>query len=451
MEDELETFETFAHPESIAPRKEYEGSNAVRFAFMASLGLRSEDREREQGVAESYLENFGLNPEILNRYPEELLEQRMYNEAQFFINNFIWVSSSEEIRFAAFRMLGEDAQIDARLTFLVSGLASSLERESATAASAILSLIPEPTRWESGLMLRNSPYQRLFNLGLVPHFRSISSYDVSPPDADGYLEIPFEWDGRSWERYCLFWLNSIVRRISDPTELLATIRQVAELRVGLGQRSEDLVTRELSFASYLARANSETKLLPVVPLIAEGPATGHVSTMVHGTWGWKGEWWYPNGDFHHYVALNYRSDLYGEGQEFAWSGAYSEKQRNMGGERFKRWVLKAGNFGLRTVFAHSYGAEIVARAVNAGCRIDEAVFLSAPIHHHHRQMLQSVRRVIDVRLKFDIVLLAAGAGQCLPHATNVSEFKIDQNFWSHGATHNPKVWDHYGIASAVGL
>lgn len=81
-------------------------------------------------------------------------------------------------------------------------------------------------------------------------------------------------------------------------------------------------------------------------------------------------------------------------------GGLQHEPAAIGGNRFARWVHAVGGAnGLGTVFGHSYGGEIIARAVNAGSKIDEVVFLSAPVHTHHRRMLSAVRRVVDVRLR----------------------------------------------------
>jgi len=174
--------------------------------------------------------------------------------------------------------------------------------------------------------------------------------------------------------------------------------------------------------------------------------------MVHGTWGWKGNWWYSGGDFHGYVRDGYRNHLYEGGMEFSWSGAYSKGQRALGGERFKRWVDSAGGAdGVGSVFAHSYGGEIVARAVNAGALIDEVVLLSAPIHSHHVAMCDRVRRVVDVRLRNDIVLVLARARQSLPARPNVVSHIIERSLWSHSASHEPDVWCREEIAASVAL
>lgn len=110
-------------------------------------------------------------------------------------------------------------------------------------------------------------------------------------------------------------------------------------------------------------------------------------------------------------------------------GHIAKKARTIGGVRFKHWVHSENR--LQTVFAHSYGGEIVARAVNSGASIEEVVLLSAPMNHHHEAMVNLVDRVIDVRLKYDIVLLAARSKQKLSPANNVTTFIIPKSI---GAT-----------------
>ena len=105
------------------------------------------------------------------------------------------------------------------------------------------------------------------------------------------------------------------------------------------------------------------------------------------------------------------------------------------------------------MFAHSYGSEIVARAVNLGMKVDEIIFLSAPIHQPHIDMCPKVTRVIDIRLRNDLVLLLARARQKFPNPSpaNVISYKINRPFWSHSASHDPDVWQTENIASHVNL
>lgn len=86
-----------------------------------------------------------------------------------------------------------------------------------------------------------------------------------------------------------------------------------------------------------------------------------------------------------------------------------------------------------------------------GALIDEGVLLSAPIHIHHVAMCDRVRRVVDVRLRKDIVLVLVRARQTLPSRANVVSHIIERSLWSHSASHEREVWRGEGIAANLAL
>lgn len=450
---ELEEFTVLTDSSSIELAPAHEGTNAARFAIMATLGAgahRGFDGELA-GVSPSNLERFGIDPEVAYRGEGRGGYEASFAEAVYLLEAYASSWNPEEVRYRAFRALNEDQQAAARLPLLAAGLSSPLERESAIAASALMnSVSPFPEDTDVSDEWRGWPFRFMD--------RRIDTYRLGGPallrsvvDEDGTPGTPLPWVGDEWRNYCTYWLRDVFSE-GNPTSVLAALHFLAAVRVDLALRSADPIVRELGRAASFSGTEDGEDDHRDGPAGPPDGARERVSTMVHGTWGWKGSWWYPGGDFHGYVQQGHRPGLYDEGQEFSWSGAYSQTQRRLGGQRFRRWASSAGGpSGLETVFGHSYGGEIVAHAVNAGTMIDEVVLLSAPIHAAHRQMVGQVRRVLDVRLDFDIVLTAACAAQRLPPAPNVVEHRILSSFWSHSATHNPTVWTSEGIAVAIGL
>lgn len=220
--------------------------------------------------------------------------------------------------------------------------------------------------------------------------------------------------------------------------------------------SSDSIVREMPHAVFMRSYEQSDHMTgpPGGPPHNESKkySTQRYSTMIHGTWGWRGDWWHPDGDFHSYIRGNFRSDLYCSGMEFSWSGALRRADRKKAGQRLKRWAQGAsGQPRLHTVFGHSYGGEVVAHAVNAGMDAKEVVLLSAPIHSYHVTMAQRVKKVIDVRLRYDLVLTLAGARQKFPASSTVVQYTLNKNFLSHSATHDPQVWKNEAIAKHVGL
>lgn len=453
MDETLQTYEVYTAADTVVTEAEYEGTNASRFALLATLGP-SAQRDRVGPALEvstsDPLVRFGFNPEIRSRVNEGAPGEREYIDALNFLRSYRTGWESSEVRVRAWRSLNEQGDLSARLALLSAGLASPLERESATAASAVLTSVSAVENRDRRTLWRQWPF-RFVDRQIDTFWLAGAAGEFDLPTEDGELGTPWPWAGDDWERYASSRLRNAIQE-DDPSAFLAALHFLARFRANIGQRSSDPIVRELARAAFLNQVDDT-----FVPAsgVAEGSSTGgseRVSTMIHGTWGWKGDWWYPDGDLHRYIKRDCRAELYDGGQEFSWSGAYSEKHRATGGLRFGRWAAAAGSpDGLGTVFAHSYGGEIVARAVNSGSRVDEVVLMSAPVHAHHVHMLSHVRRVVDVRLAFDIVLTAARAHQTLPSAPNVVRHVVDRPLWSHSATHDSELWEDEGIAANVGL
>ena len=145
---------------------------------------------------------------------------------------------------------------------------------------------------------------------------------------------------------------------------------------------------------------------------------------------------------------------------FDWSGSLKEGHRVHAADKFRKWAAHEARAGLHTVFAHSYGAEVVARAMTGGTRVDELVMLSAPVTRPIIDAAFAAVGVIDVRLRLDPVLVAASAysgafrrrvRQRMPTMPNVHTYVLP--FWtvSHGATHDATVWQANGIVAHTGL
>ncbi|RBP62927.1 hypothetical protein DFO66_11231 [Brevibacterium sanguinis] len=412
----METFSIRSERGSIESALENEGTNAARFAVMAALGPgpNSHGAPAAAVIPPETLPRFGLPPELLEQRQSLNAQDQRAGETQYLLDAY--EGSCSQLRDRAFADLHDTRTPRARLAFLVAGLASDLERESVAAAAAILTSVP-----------------------LV--------------GAAHYLP---DWSGEDWQSHCTAALDRTLHRSgaqpSDHQQVVEDIRGLARQRVSQGQASADPIVREFAMAPFLYQPTVPTTSgdeagTRRVSAVTRGPGSGAMSTMVHGTWGWKDAWWYPGGDFHTYVKEEVRPDLYDGGQEFSWSGALSAEQRVIGGQRFLRWTESAsGGNGLHTLFAFSYGSELVARAVNAGAAIDEVVFLSAPVHPPLTQMLGKVDRVVDIRLKFDLVLALARAAQRLPSAPNVTVKHIDEPYWSHNVTHDPALWRELGLA-----
>jgi hypothetical protein len=206
--------------------------------------------------------------------------------------------------------------------------------------------------------------------------------------------------------------------------------------------SPDPIARSLANAALLRTVRDETP-----PSTAGAPVSAPttVSIMVHGTRGFRGDWWRPPGEFHGYIRQGLRPDLYSDGKRFTWTGNLSAKDRKMAGAYLVEWEPK----GLHAVFAHSYGGEVAARAIVAALPVQELVLLSSVVNGHVVAALSRCPLVIDVRLRFDPVLAIAGSAQRLPERDNVAVVLFRRWNLDHSATHSTKAWLSEGVLGRV--
>ena len=174
-----------------------------------------------------------------------------------------------------------------------------------------------------------------------------------------------------------------------------------------------------------------------------------LSVAIHGTWAWRGDWWYPGGDFHSYVQQDVRPNIYAGGAPFSWSGGYFKKSRSKAAQRLARWAQDVAGNRMDSAFAHSYGGAIALMSTASGAKYDRLVLLSVPVHNDYDIEWRHIGQPQSVRLSFDIVLAAAGARQRF--GANDDELVLPLYPWSHGATHDPQLWADRSIASTLGL
>lgn len=255
-----------------------------------------------------------------------------------------------------------------------------------------------------------------------------------------YFQKPTPLTAASLMEACLRHPHEIVRvasaaayhdRSSEPDRLTAILEQ--------GTHSIDLLVRQLS-ATALAHVIPDHARLRefTTPGKAARAAGGRAQTamLVHGTWALGATWWQPGGDFHSYMLQELRPDLYNNTDRFAWSGGYSPGARELGADELLKWVNIHKEQGL-DLFAHSHGGNVAMLASNKGLQIGELVLLSCPVHNYLPDFSR-VRKVVSIRVKLDLVILADRGGQ------RFKQPKIEENvlpiWFDHTATHNPDVW-----------
>ena len=351
-------------------------------------------------------------------------------------------------RILRWQMVGETAHPKEMVTFLVEVLGSRLERESVAAAAALwrhTSAIDSPPLW----WLARRSFPPGFPESIGERWWREAMWRLPDPldfaDSVGDQDV-LAWDGDEWKSI----YQAVLRPVYDAVDASVAVRGLAAVNVARALRSPDPVARSLALSVFSATEYPSD----AVPTVASAPVLGgaHVSAMIHGTWGWKGDWWRPQGAFHSFVLNSMRSNLFDRlGTKFSWSGAYRESHRAQAATDFCDWSREVAPAGLETVFAHSYGGDVASRAALEGASIGELVLLSTPVTDSVDRATNAGIRVIDVRLRFDSVLALARRGQRLRPGPNVTEVLLERWRLDHAATHNPSVWLEEGVAQRAGI
>lgn len=438
-------FEPSSDTESVRASAADEGSNVCRAAALSSL---LQEATTAMGQLTSEQRALGFSPLMIEaggRLWRERDPLRQLDDVPLLPEDDL-----NDARVHRWTELNETANPRSAVGFLIAMLGSDLERESAAAAAALwrgLGLAnrqvppPGPSRWRL--------YERLF-FDLDLDRRNLPESLPFPWWGDGGSGV-FRGEQEQWdpERWREIYTRLIFGSGSDSDTYFQTfvITALTRTRLDSALRSPDVITRSLALA---AAQFPDARERPILQPPAEPPPTAPgaltLSTIIHGTWGWKGGWWRPGGTFHRFILDTHRPNLYSRGAKFSWSGAYSRSQRNLAVRDFTEWAAEVAPQGIQTLFGHSYGGEIAARATCSGNRIHELVLLSTPVTKHVEQALHGDMRIVDIRLRFDPVLAVAGTGQRLAKRPNVTEVLLSRWRLDHGATHEEQVWRSEDVA-----
>jgi hypothetical protein len=175
----------------------------------------------------------------------------------------------------------------------------------------------------------------------------------------------------------------------------------------------------------------------------------HTAFLTHGTFAALTKWWQPGGDFYTYLASLVPS-LHLHDPSFKWSGLYSDGARRLAAQQMVAWVADQ-NLHQPDVFAHSHGGTVANLATGLGLQIDRLVLLSWPVHPEWFPDFTKVQRIIDVRVRLDLVIIADGGGQTFtPPPAGAGKVTSHINGWfQHSDTHDPGYWNRYGLAAAL--
>ncbi len=295
----------------------------------------------------------------------------LYSESQFDLYDWSAGSRSQatasEYRMDQWASLNESADPGSAGRFLTTVLGSPLERESAAAAAVLVRFLPDEPQYLGDIWPDPRAYWDIWP-GMS---QLLEEYPwlLAPPFFTGALEPDAvddspsaEWNGERWSAA----YEEIPARLRGRRGRTYFLWLLVVARLRLALRSPDPVTRSFAFAAHLGQTPDDIELTPEVASTSTPPGSLVVSTMVHGTFGWKGDWWRPIGGFHKHILNCHRANLYNRGARFSWSGAYSANQRRIAAIDLNDWATEVAPNGLQTVFAHSYGGEVAALAALSG-------------------------------------------------------------------------------------
>lgn len=191
------------------------------------------------------------------------------------------------------------------MRFLVGVIASPLERESAAAAAALWCQLDRTVGqpFPRGPWLRRIR-DRLYELDIDPRPDQPDGEWPWPWSGIGGLESPdaaeppLDWDPEAWSAIFSRIASRFVDPYSDPLLVLLFVRWRLARSAFVGP--DHGLPRHGCVRAVRCRADAGQTGPPPARL-QRPPGALVVSTMIHGTWGWKGDWWRRRSPFHEFV------------------------------------------------------------------------------------------------------------------------------------------------------
>ena len=441
-------YEIYAHRDSLNSLAETEGSNCLRVAGVSliNLGLKNFLIGKE-----SIFREVGFTERAIYSREKETGTSTITQDKENFIDNFSnFIGTFLENRIKGFRtdsweyLLNNLSDDTATFIFVFSSLVSDLERESLIAAVSLKEMISKlGFNWHLNLARKYSEQSGNENFLTSMDYHESSLLFNKPRIANSGKLSLVEFNGRDWFELCTKVLINSKNRLNF-TSILAAIHFLVDVRISQAFISSDSLSREIAISAVRSRLPESEH-----PLVLADPDPNYLSIMIHGTAAFTGDWWCPGGDFFDYAKQNVSQNLYSGGKEFSWSGWPSRKNLKVAGEKLARWGSAGSSRGLDTVFAHSYGADVSARAIVGGFVIRRNILLSAPVTKHVDLSTHLARFTIDIRVRYDWVLHAAFRPQDIGNSPNVTKILGQRNYWDHSVTHTESFWNYEGIAQRI--
>jgi len=226
-----------------------------------------------------------------------------------------------------------------------------------------------------------------------------------------------------------------------------------------GVNSDDKLIQDVAATALARLVSNHQKLASLISnssalgsgLTTKSQGTIATSLLIHGTWASKEKWWQPGGDFHNYYKKTCDHNLYSGYDPFKWSDHYSDSARYEGAKELVDWIIK-NELDAPDLIGHSHGANIAMLASHCH-NMGRLVLLSCPVHwDKYKPDFKRVKKVVSIRVRMDLVILADGGGQRFPKGSgiveNESQHVLPVWFW-HSKTHDEDIWKTYNIPSII--
>lgn len=240
----------------------------------------------------------------------------------------------------------------------------------------------------------------------------------------------------------------------------AGARETTRLRPRIRKTLEDAAKSRDALVSRLALAaishigpmeDIAAKKVVRRPISRKRRRRSETAVITHGTFAANGKWYQPGGDFYEALKKN-RPDLHVHDRSFRWTGAYSNRARQADARLLEKWLADQGlsqkrgqsTFSPPDFFAHSHGGTVANLATQRGVEFDRLVLMGWPVHKRWFPDFKKVQRIIDVRVKLDLVIMLDFGRQRF----RSRKFKIEthRNGWfDHSSTHESAYWDEHGL------
>ncbi|MBT8086818.1 MAG: hypothetical protein KJO46_02230 [Gammaproteobacteria bacterium] len=170
------------------------------------------------------------------------------------------------------------------------------------------------------------------------------------------------------------------------------------------------------------------------------------AVITHGTFAANGRWYRPGGDFYEALDSN-RPDLRLHDRSFRWTGAYSDTARRADARLLQQWISDQ-RLSRPDFFAHSHGGTVANLATLDGVEFDKLVLMGWPVHKRWHPDFSKVQRIVDVRVRLDlVVMLDLGRQRFRTRKFDVEEHR--NGWFDHSSTRDPAYWDKYGLWDVV--